>query len=104
MSDFIVSFGIPLAYIALGIAALAAIVFPVIYMLQDIKKAKSALLGVGVLAVVFLVSYLLADGQAFRDVPAGQMKTIEASMYCFYILLTAAIVAIIYSTISRYFK
>jgi uncharacterized membrane protein YozB (DUF420 family) len=104
MGDFIVSFGIPLAYIALTVAALAAIMFPVIYMLQDLKKAKSALIGVGTVAVVFLISYLLADGQDIEKATAGQMKMVEAGMYLFYILLGTSIVAILYFTVSRYFK
>jgi hypothetical protein len=108
MENFIVSYIIPLAYLALGIAALGAVVFPVIQMLQDLKKAKTALIGVGAVVVLFVICYLLADNQPFTvkeiSVTGGQMKMVEASIFTFYILLTGSIVAILYSSVSRYFK
>lgn len=108
MENFIVSFGIPLAYIAFGIAILGIIVFSVLHTFQDLKKAKTALMGVGIVVVLFFVSFLMADRQEFTVgeiyVPAGQMQVVEASMYSFYILLAVSILAIAYSSVSRYFK
>ncbi|MDR2039047.1 MAG: hypothetical protein LBQ60_14080 [Bacteroidales bacterium] len=104
MSDFIVSFVIPLAYIALGVAALAAIAFPAIYMFQDLKKARTALIGVLAMVVLFLVCYAIADGTANDKATAGEMKMIEASLYTFYVMLLVSIGAIIYASVSRYFK
>ncbi len=108
MTDFITSFGIYLAYFALALAALAAIIFPLIQMLQDPKNAKTAFLGIGVVIVVFLLCYMLADKEPLAigeaSASAGQMKLVEASLYVFYIMLAGSILAILYSTISRYFK
>ncbi len=108
MTDFIISFGIPLAYIALAIAIIAAVVFPVIYMIQDFKKARGAFVGVGLLVVLFLICYFLtSDGDyVAADIPVaeGQIKLIEAGIYLFYITLVGSIVAILYSSVSRYFK
>ena len=103
-----VGFVMPFAYICLGIAALAAIVFPLVQMFQDWKKAKTALIGVGALAAIFLICYLLSDYQEFTIgtsyVAAGQMQLVEASIFTFYVLLSVAVVAILYSSVSRYFK
>ena len=108
MENFIVSFGIPLAYIAFGIAVLGIIVFSVLQMLQDLNKAKTALMGIGIMVFLFLICFMLADRQEFTVgeiyVPAGQMKVVEASMYSFYMLLLVSILAIAYSSVSRYFK
>ena len=108
MSDFIVAFVIPLAYIALAIAAVGAVVFPLIQMVQDLKKAKSAFIGVGIIVVVFLICYFASDGTEFSigsaHVSGGNMQMIEASLYTFYVLLVGSVVAILYSTVSRYFK
>ncbi len=108
MSDFIVSYGIPLAYLALFIAAVSALIFPFIQMFQDLKKAKIAFFGVGALIVLFVICYLLATGEPFTigeiNVSAGNMRFIEASIYLFYFLLAGSVLAILYSTISRYFK
>ena len=104
MSDFIVAFGIPLAYIALAIAAIAAIVFPVMFMFQDLKKAKWAFIGIGAMAVIFLICYALSSGEASERISEGQSRIVEASLFTFYIMLFVAIASVLYSTVSSYFK
>lgn len=104
MTDFILSFGIPLAYVALGVAALGAIIFPLVYMFKDLKKAKAALMGIGILIVVFVLCYVLSKPEALGTATGGQMRVVEASLYVFYILLAGSIIAILYATVSRYFK
>ncbi len=108
MTEFISTYGIYLAYFALAVAALAAIVFPLIQMFQDLKNAKTAFIGIGAVAVVFLLCYMMADKVALTigdaTATAGQMKWVEASLYLFYVMLAGSILAILYSTVSRYFK
>ena len=103
-----VSYGIPLAYIGLGIAALGAIVFPIIQMFQDFKKAGITFLAVGLLAVVFIVCYVLSANEPFTigeiHVEAGQMRFVEAGIIMVYLLMAASLIAILYSSVSRYFK
>jgi len=97
----------PFAYICLGIAALAAVAFPVLQMVKDVKKAMTALIGVGAVAVLFFICWLLATKQEFVIgdivVSAGQMRLVEASIFTFYSLLVVAVLGILYSSVSRYF-
>ena len=108
LEQICVSFGIPLAYIALGIAALGAILFPVIEMFKDLKKAITTFVSIGIIIVIFLVCYFLSANEPFSigvfHVPAGQMRFIEAGINMFYMLLAGSVLAILYSTFSRYFK
>jgi len=108
MQDFIISYIIPLAYVALGVAALGAIAFPLIQMFSDLKKAITTFVAVGIIAVVFIVCYFLAANEPFTigdyHVEAGQMRFIEAGIFLFYLLLVGSGVAILYSSVSRYFK
>jgi hypothetical protein len=97
MNDIIPTFAIPVAYFALFAAAIGAIVFPVIFMLQDFKKAKSALIGFGALVLVFFLAFVLSRAE-------GQLRFVEASLYTFYALLLTSVLAILYSTVSRYIK
>ena len=103
-----VSYGIPLAYIALGIAVLGVLVFPVIQMFQDLKKAVTTFMAIGILIVVFMVCYFLSANEPFSigdiHVVAGQMRFIEAGIFLTYILLGGSVLAILYSSASRYFK
>lgn len=108
MSDFIISYVIPLAYIAFGIAALSALAFPFIQMFSDLKKARNAFIGVGALVVIFIICYAMAGDSDFTigqiHVAGSKMKVIEACLYAFYTTLFASVGAILYSTISSYFK
>jgi hypothetical protein len=49
------------AYIALAIAIIVALIFPVIQMISSPKNAIKALIGVGVIVVLGLISYLFAS-------------------------------------------
>ena len=49
------------AIILLGIAAVLAVIFPLIYFLFNPKNVLKVLLALGALVVVFVVAYLLAD-------------------------------------------
>ena len=108
LEQITVSYGIPLAYLGLGIAALCAVVFPVIQMIQDFKKARQALIGVGLVALLFVITYLLAHKQDFSVgdiyVAAEKMKFIEASIFMVYTLLFGSVLAIVVSAVSGYFK
>ena len=108
LEQITVSYGIPLAYIGLGIADISVIIFPVIQMLQDLRKAARALAGIGIVAALFVVCFLLADKKDFSIaeiyVAANQMQIVEASIYMVYILFITSVLAILLTPISRYFK
>jgi len=102
------AFAIPLAYICLGVAALSAVLFPVIFMFQDLKKARTALIGVGFMGAVYLVCYFMADRVDFsigeKHVAASQMQFVEAGIFMFYALLMISILAIASSALTRFLK
>lgn len=97
-------------YILFGIAALAAIVFPILNMVQNPKGAKNALIGVVALVVVFGLGYALAgseeffthDGNLLAD--AATSKKSEAGLIAFYIMGAAAIGAVIFAEVSKMLK
>lgn len=97
-------------YILFGIATLAAIVFPILNMVQNPKGAKNALIGVVALVVVFGLGYALAgseeffthDGNLLAD--AATSKKSEAGLIAFYIMGAAAIGAVIFAEVSKMLK
>lgn len=96
-------------YALFGIGAVAAIIFPILHMIKNPKGAKSALVGVGALAVVFVISYALAGDEMtdkyaeFISGPAAS-KRVSAGLISFYILAIAAVAATLYSGVSKLFK
>jgi len=97
-------------YILFGIAAISAIVFPILNMVQNPKGAKNALIGVIALVVVFFFFYALAgneeffthDGNLLAD--AATSKKSEAGLIAFYIMGAAAIGAVIFAEVSKMLK
>jgi uncharacterized membrane protein YuzA (DUF378 family) len=97
-------------YILLGIAAVSAIIFPVITMAQNPKNAKNALIGIVGLAVVFAIGYAMAGNEEVFDASAKLLadestsQLSEAGLNAFYILGLGAIGVIIFSEVSKIFK
>ena len=50
-------------YILLAIAAITAIIFPIITMVQNPKGAKNALIGVGALVLICVVGYFMSGDE-----------------------------------------
>lgn len=88
------------AYILTGVAAVFAIGLPLIYMLQNPKMLKKAGINVGLIALVFVISYVLASGETTAltgmDTPSGAVfKWTDTGLIAMYILAVAAFAAII---------
>ena len=47
MSDFLINAGLILTYIMIGTAALAAVIYPLLFLAKNPSKGKAALMGVG---------------------------------------------------------
>ena len=96
-------------YALFALGAATAIIFPIITMIKNPKGAKSALIGVLALVVVFVVSYALAGDEMldkYYDFISGPeaSKRVGTGLIAFYILAIGAIIATVYSGISKLFK
>jgi hypothetical protein len=91
------------------IGAVTAIVFPIINMAKNPAGAKSALIGVGALVLVFVIAYALGGDEMtpkyekFIDGPEAS-KRVSMGLIAFYILAIGAIVATVVSGVSKLFK
>jgi hypothetical protein len=105
----LVDIGLYLVYLLIAVAALSAIIFPLIYVIQHPKEAKDILIGFSAILVIFLVSYLIASDNVLPrwsnyGVGPTEAKFISAGLISFYILVAIAIVTAIYAEISKFFK
>jgi hypothetical protein len=104
-----ISPGLYVAYILFGIALLAAIVLPLINTLKNPSVLVKSGISLGVLVVLFAISYALADGKpsaistAF-GVPESSVKLISAGIIMFYIAMLVAALGVIYSEINKALK
>ncbi len=94
------------AYILLGLGILLAVVLPIPSLLQYPKKLKKLFFTLLIVAVVFVLGYLLASGDPV-DVntevpPSGRiLKLTDTALIITYITLLASILAIVWGGIKN---
>jgi cation transport ATPase len=97
-------------YFLLGLAVLVAVAFSILGMVSNIKKAKSSLIGLVAVVVVFAIGYALAGSEEFYTVDgnlladAATSKKSEAGLIAFYIMGAISILTIIYAEVSKMLK
>ena len=102
MEDKILDANLIWAYILVAIAAVLAVIFPLVKAFKT-KKGVLTLLAV-IAGVVVLVGgcYLLAPGTPIeinQEVSAATFKFTDTALYVTYVLIAAAIVALLWSAI-----
>jgi hypothetical protein len=108
MENF-VNIGLYLSYVMLGIAALAAIVLPLINSLDKPQTLVKGAVGIVALLVLFLVSWGISgnevmDSYVTAGVDATVSKLVGGVLTMMYLLLGISIVGIIYTEISKAVK
>jgi hypothetical protein len=93
----------------MGIAILAAIGFAVMSAVTTPGALVKTLIGIGALVVLFGLAYILSTSDVSNanralGVTEGSSKLISAGLIMFYMALVLAILALLYSEISKAFK
>ena len=96
-------------YTLFGIGAITAVIFPIITMAKNPAGAKSALIGVGALLLVFVLAYAMAGNEMtdkYAEFISGPeaSKRVSMGLIAFYILSIGAILATVISGFSKLFK
>ncbi|MBS4012199.1 MAG: hypothetical protein KGZ97_00365 [Bacteroidetes bacterium] len=113
MNDIFINVGIYLSYGLLAIAALTAIIFPIIHFIKDFRKAKGTLLGLAVLLVVLVASWAVAGGgqmvidqgsQGSIIVSSTVSKLVGGGIIATMALIILGLVAAVYTEVSKLFK
>ncbi len=104
-----IDIGLYIVYFLLIIAVLGVIVFPTLQIASDLKSAKGTVFGIGILLVVFLVSYALStpDTGAFYDkmnVSPSLSKFIGAGLIATYITFAGVVIGIVYAQVSQWLR
>ncbi len=99
------------SYVLFGIAAVAALVFPLVRMFTRPKEAVKALISVAVVAVFVFIAYMLADdtiltlpGYEGADNVPGTLQFSGMMLWTSYLLFAGAIASILYVEVSKVFK
>lgn len=97
-----------LSFIYFIIAAIASLIFPLIFVITHPDKAKFALIGIVIFAVILLIGYLIGSSQPVplknATITAHGLKLVDAGLKTTFILLIIAFLGIFYSEISSIFR
>jgi hypothetical protein len=101
--------GLYVLYTLLFVAVAAAVIFPIISSISNPSSLLKTGIGIGVVLVLFGLSYALAGSDLPPSaIAAGlsesSVKLISAGLIMFYIVLVLAVLALIYSEISKALK
>jgi len=101
--------GLYVFYALLFIAVAAAVIFPLINSIKEPKALVRTGIALAAVLVLFGISYGLSDSTLSRNaigfgLSESTVKLISAGLIMFYIVLALAILALIYSEISKAFK
>ncbi len=98
------------AYVLLGATAVIAIVSPIFGFVQQPKNAVKLLISLGIVAVIAVISYSIA-GNTFSEArlldlnaTAETSKLVGMGLLFTYITASIAILAILFSSFSKFFK
>ncbi len=98
------------AYILLGATAVIAIISPIFGFIQQPKNAIKLLISLGIVAVIAIISYSIA-GNTFSEArlldlnaTAETSKLVGMGLLFTYITASIAILAILFSSFSKFFK
>lgn len=112
MEKFMVDIMLPVTYLLFGLTILAVVFGWVRSATSDPKAIIKSLISFAGIAVIFFIGYALATGQEHiiksgadtTTVSADTSKWIGGALITFYVLLGAAVVGIVFSEISKFFK
>lgn len=100
---------IPLSYVLVGFAMIAAILLPLVYTVtQDPKSLAKIGISLGALLVLFFICYLFADNTPVKttDVEMGETgsKYIGGVLIMTYVMIVVAFAGAILGEVTRSFK
>jgi len=99
----IVDVGLFASYILIALCAIAAIIIPLVQSFGDPQTLIKSGVGVGVLLVVFLIGYILADGTS-SGATETTSKLVGAGIISMYVLFFGAIFGIILTEVTKIIK
>ena len=106
MNETLINIAIYVTYALVGIAVIASVIFPVIFFIQDIRKARGALIGIAVLAIVILISWSISTNEAYEAFNVGPAASqwIGGGITATMILIGMGLLAAVFTEVYKFFR
>lgn len=99
-----------IAYVALALCVILALLFPVLNIISQPKNAIRVLIGIGAIVLIGVIAYSFAGNQ-FTEFELSRLKITEtgsrqvgAALLATYVIAGASILAILYAEVSSLIK
>lgn len=106
MNETIINIGIYVTYFLIAVAVILTVFFSIFHIVQNLGKAKGALLGILFLVVIFVIAYFLSTSEVYPKFNIGPTasKWIGAGILSTFILIGLALVTVVYAEVAKLFK
>jgi len=104
MNETIIDIGIYVTYALVAVAVIATVLFAVFHMTQNFGKAKGALVGILILAAIILLSYAISTNEVYPNAGPVISKWVGGGIIATFILAGLALIAAVYTEVSKLFK
>lgn len=104
MSDTLINIGIYITYALVAVALISTVFFAVFHMVHNFRKAKGALVGILILVAVVLFSYAISTNEVYPTAGPVVSKWVGGGITATFILAGIAILAALYTEVSKLFK
>jgi|WetSurMetagenome_2_1015567.scaffolds.fasta_scaffold251837_2 hypothetical protein len=105
----LIDIGLYVAYLLLFVTLLGVIIFPLIQTFSDFKKAKSGLIGLAGLVLLFFLAYTISpadQGLFYTNFNIGpkMSKFLGGGLFATYFIFLGVIISILYAEVSKFIK
>ena len=101
MNESLINIGMYVTYGLVAIAALTAVLFPIIQMFWNIRKSIPALIGVAVLVLIVLISYAVSTSEVYENAGPATSQWVSAGITTTMVLVVLGVVAAVFTEIYK---
>lgn len=105
-NETLIDIGMYVTYGLVGLAVLTSVIFPVLFFVQDFRKAKRVLIGLAVLLVVVFFSYSISSNEAYEAMNVGPnvSQWVGAGITTTMILIGLGFLLAIFTEVYKFFR
>jgi len=104
MNEGVINIAMYVTYGLLAIAALSAIIFSLVHMFGNIRKAVPTFIGIGILLAIILVSYATATSEPYENATPTVSQWVGGGINTTFFLIGLGLLSAIFTEVSKYFR
>ncbi|MFO7873043.1 MAG: hypothetical protein R6U62_00995 [Bacteroidales bacterium] len=104
MNESVIDIGMYVTYGLLAIAAVSAIIFSLIHMVSDFRKAIPTLIGIGVLVLIVLFSYSIGTSETYENAGPAVSQWVGGGIRATMILIGLGLLSAVFTEVYKYFR